>query len=392
MKSFLFTAVISFMSLCFTPLFADDLTATYGNRLVSAHVHQITENGVVRNDAKMGTYAFDGAGNVSFIGFEIYPSSSYTNTRTGGLHPNVAIQDLYSDVEAHPLTQLCEESDLGKIWIPTLNYVNQTGTYQYKWGAIHITLDGATTVWQLAGDASDGERWNQVSAASQTLAKRINRAQGYAYFTDGLGSYPFDFDTAFDQGSWNNSASAYVGRKYSNDVPAPATHAGQWLGDAGYHKLRGIQFTNESYDGSIINPSIYGFIYYYNLNNPVDYQRAVAQHSINGVSYLKPNQGAMIQHTLLFNRYVAFPTMFFQTVANIKHYAPKNPYAGESQTAFDSRRCFTESDSIYTQGHLLIHFGAWNNGRMSHLVSLEVSKNSTGYPIIGLGHAKGQFR
>ncbi|CAM2010040.1 hypothetical protein APED_25515 [Acanthopleuribacter pedis] len=344
------------------------------------------------NKAEVGYYRFDGNGGVTFTGFDVFPSPSYSNTRVYSKHINSAIRDLYpSSPLGHPLTQDCETGDMGNILIPSKSYASRTGTYTFDGSNLEIDIHPFKIRWTNAGDGWDTERWEIQNASSNIIILGVSSVKGFAYFSDGVGSYPINFDSHFDQGNTSNSASAYLGHIWSNQTGGqlsvfdPLTYKGE-------HKLVGAIYSNEDKNGQVVDANVYGSLWYYDLSNPSHYAMAISQNTDSSgnvnVQAIKDN-GAFVQNTLYFNRYVAFPTLFFGTVGHIYHKAPKQGY--ESQIAYNSRRCWTDSDSIWTQGHLFMHLGAWNQNRISHVLSVEVSKNGA-YPIISIGYGKGQFR
>lgn len=373
-------------------LMADNLTQNYGDTLVNAKIFQFNNSGSLSNKVEIGYYRFDGNGGVRFTGFDVLPSPSYYNTWTSTKHVNSSIRNLYPNSPLnHPLTQVCQPQDMGQMLIPTKQYASRTGTYTFNGTTLEIDIQGVRVWWTPALDSWDSSRWETVDADGSN-GTVVNSVKGFAYFSDGLGSYPIDFENDFDQGDLSNSASAYFGHLWTNHQSGRAGNVSHPLHYKGEHKLLGGNFTNESYNGQIVNPDAYGFIYYYDLSNPSARQTARAQnsHTDNAEdTLLDESVGAMVQNSLYLNRYAAFPTMMFGTVGHIYHKAPKR--GSESADAYDSRRCWTHSDSIWTQGHLFIHMGAWNQDRISHLVSVEISRNGP-YPILSIGYGKGQFR
>ena len=377
LKKLKLSLAISF--LLSTTVQADLLTDNYGTHLMNAQIIQV-DDGSIHKIASIGYYHFKGNGIVQHYRLHLNPSSAYTNTFITTEHINVPIQDLYTEQEPHDLIQNCTQTDMGQMVRPTSATLSSFGTYTFNGTQLVINIENKKSIWTLSTKAENrGLLWESSGNISDnTSGTSVTNSLAFGYFSDGVGIYPLDFKTDFFQGTTRSSTTGYYGRLYSNgNITNPSdTTFPIYFGE---HKVHMRATTNIGSD-SQAHQDTYSSIWYYPLFD---------QAQINAALVSDPNmdveKGLMVQTSVKTNYYTAFPTLVYENTGHIFHGFLKNIYTEESATAFNSRHCWTDSDTYRTQGHTKIHLGAWNNNQISDIVTLEVSKNPN-YPYMSIGY------
>ncbi|TQV87010.1 hypothetical protein [Aliikangiella coralliicola] len=369
--------------------FADSLPdgSTY---LINNQVHQFKPRVCVlrdecwyqgyENNVNIGYYKLnevnEQGGTVTHTRFNIRPlpgNTGYYNTFLSAKHTNVEIR--YPGNETGP-GQECTYDDMGRMTRPTHDYLTSNGTYTYENGILTITIDGTSIQWKKA----DAKRWEImgpkfIAPNNHATAEGLyTNALGFGYMTDSLGpTGGLDFRQHFTQGDPGNSASAYEGQSYSNTVGSEAaTDASVFPAQNNVDKRVGALYSNVGIDG---------------VPRPDKYSQIIYEDHTHG-----NHARQYYQFTMKTNYYSALPTLIYENHGHIKPIT-KDPYGAESSYAFNTRRCWTHSDTSKTQGHNYIHFGVWDSSinKIGHMVSVEVARNNNKgvfYPVIKAAYFK----
>ena len=386
MKLFKITLGLMFLISLNDLVKADELTHNFGDHLMNAQVIQLT-NGAQYFEVSIGHYRFDGNGGVTFSRLHMDVTDAYTNGKLGAKHVNVPIRDLYGTYRPHDLDQDCTMADMGNMRAPISTNPITTGRYYYDNGYLTIDINGVTSEWQYT---SSTDRWDLVEKTYANSSISLQNYKGYGYSSRGVGPAQLDFKNHVIPGVIGDTSIGYTGEIWekhrTDDASSWLTQKVNSDGDPNRaFTLRSIDYSNVPAWGSNPEPNAYSYIWYYNLMNVKDLQDAKKN---MGPSF-DGTKGAMVQNSILTNYYPAYPTMFFYNVGHIFHAAPKSSWGAESQEAFDSRHCWTDSDTRWTQGHIKIHLGAWDGSKISNVVSVEVSRYVRYFPTVGIGYGKG---